>query len=167
MFKKIVKNNIIRFSAAFIAASLLTYFLVAPLVISQLFPQYAIVKSYTNIAVCTDLAPGTPSKVFLPISCNAVDKSHALACISTEISHYFAPAKASANETQLCPLLVSGNDATGAKNPALAVLPIEEKVLQLIITSAIMLGLMLITLAVILIRRRSKRQKVAVTIEQS
>jgi hypothetical protein len=159
MFKKLIQNTTTRYIAAILAACLLVYIVFAPLLIQHLFPQYNIVKKYTNIAVCTDLAPGTPSNVFLPISCSAVDKSKALACISNGASGYVSSKSASPNEKTVCPTLVSGNDTTGKKNPALATLPISESSLQVIVSFLQLLVAIVIMVVLWAIIRALKRKK--------
>lgn len=158
MFKKFLKNIIVWYVAAILAVGLLAYFLISPFLIQSLFPQYEIVNKHLNIAVCTDLAPGTPSKVFLPVSCSTVNKSQTLACIYDN-TNYIAPSKPSNDETLICPMLVSANDSTGIKNSALAVLPITEFQLQIILSLAILATVLIAYLAVFLVTNKIRRKK--------
>lgn len=159
MFKKILKNTIVWYVAAILAVAALAYLLLAPLLIQKFFPQYDVVKKYISVAVCTDLAPGTKSDVFLPINCMEVNKSRSLACISESVSKYVAPAQASADEKLVCPTLVSGLDTTGKKNTALAVHPIEESTHRIIIAATILTSVIAAYTIILLIVVKTRRKK--------
>lgn len=168
MFKKILKNTIVRYAAAVIAVGALAYLLLAPLIIQNIFPQYDIVKKYLSVSICTDLPPDTPSDVFLPISCVDVNKSRSLACISESVSKYVAPAQASDEETFMCPLFVSAFDEAGKKNTALAVLPIEEHALRIIVSATILTSLTAIYVLIwVLVRTRKRRRNTSEIVDQN
>lgn len=160
MLKKFLKNIVVWYIAAILAVGLIAYFLVAPFLIHSLFPQYAIVKKYTNIAVCTDLAPVTPSKVFLPVSCQAIDKAKTIGCIAQGTSSYAAPSSASSDETIACPALVSANDTSGKVNPALARIPIEENTLHTLVAAILLIAAaaIYVTIRIIVDKSRHKKQ---------
>ena len=165
MFKTILKNTIVWYVAAVLAVAALAYLLLAPLLIQQIFPQYDGVKKYISVAVCTDLAPGTKSDVFLPINCMDVNKSRSLACIAESVSIYVAPAKASADETLVCPTLVSGLDTTGKKNTALAVHPIEESTLRIIVSATMLASVAAFYSLVWLIVRRIRKKTPSIDVQ--
>lgn len=142
-----IKNNsIVQAAVAISAGGILAYFLIAPVTISSLFPQYAIIKKYFNTQVCTDLPKGAASAVFLPISCVSLNATRTIGCVY-DTSKYVAPAKATPDELILCPLFISDNDARRIKNPALAVLPIDENGLRNLITISTLGSLIVIYLA--------------------
>lgn len=125
---------------SFIIIAIMTFLFVSPLVIHVLFPQYEIVKRYTVIGVCTDNIT-TNSAVFLPISCKSLKHTSVIGCTSDAVSRYIAPSVSTDDQKTLCPKLVSKTDSTGVKNPALAILPVDEMVLKAEISSLIVLGL--------------------------
>ncbi|MDB5167585.1 MAG: hypothetical protein JWN26_730 [Candidatus Saccharibacteria bacterium] len=140
---------------------LIAYLALVPLLISTAFPQYATVKKYTSIEVCTDLAPGTPSKVFLPVSCISLGSTNKIGCVYNS-PRYVTPSRATSDETKLCPLLTSGVDATGAKNPALAVLPVSENALRNILTISLIAAVAILYILVRVIRRRITQQSLTI-----
>lgn len=142
MWQKLIKNTIVHHALAVVAVFALAYFLASPYIITNSFSQYGIIAAYKDIKVCTDIAAGTPSAVFLPLSCDTIDTSKNLACIHNN-GRYEVPARTTDDARFVCPLLVSQNDTTGAKNPGLAALPIQQGVLQLLLAVAIT-GLLLI-----------------------
>lgn len=155
MWNKILKNRHAKYAIAIVLIGFSTYFLIAPFVLSSFFPQYAILKNYRNVEICTDLPAGTPSSTFLPAPCSQRDQTHTLGCVY-EGSHYVAPAKPTSDEKLLCSLFVSANDARGIKNQALAILPIDENLLHNILTVSIAVFLIAIIIIVELIVRRSR-----------
>ena len=161
MWNTLRKNIVFKYCTAVVAVGLIAYFALVPLLISKAFPQYAITKKYVSIEVCTDLAPGTPSKVFLPVSCASLGALSKIGCVY-DSAKYIAPENATTDEKVVCPTLVSAIDATGARNPALAALPMRETALQNILTLLFMAIVATVYVAFRLIRRHIKKQKSSV-----
>jgi hypothetical protein len=155
MWNKITKNRYVKHAITIIVIGFVTYFLIAPFIISSFFPQYAILKNYRNVEICTDLPAGTPSSTFLPASCASRDQTHTIGCVY-DTSHYATPANPTGDEKLLCPLFVSANDARGIKNQALAMLPIDENILHNILTVSIAVVLIAIVIVVELMIRKSR-----------
>lgn len=150
------KKRLITYVVAFIVVTLTAYFFVAPALMNRFFPQYALMNKYVDAKLCTDLPEGTPSDVFLPARCNAVDKSRTVAC-TYDSSRYSPPAQATDDETKLCPLFVTQNDSRGVKNVAIAMLPIKEDDVRLIITGLLLFTLttLYITIRILIARHKS------------
>jgi|GEM_PF-2355525 len=159
MLNKIIKNKFFGYTIAIVAIAFVTYFLIAPFIVSTFFPQYAVLKNYRNVEICTDLPANTPSSTFLPASCSERDQTHTIGCVYDGL-HYAIPTKPTADEKLLCPLFVSANDARGIKNQALAVLPIDENILHNILTvsSAVILIVVGIFIRLIIKKSRASHQ---------
>jgi hypothetical protein len=155
----VLRNNVVvRYIIAAIVAGAVAYFLVATLAISHFFPQYHLIKNYSKVTVCTNLAPGTPSKFFLPISCTQLNTAHAVGCIyNDKTTNYSAPARPSSAEKTLCPLFVRDNDATGVKNSALPVLPITENAVRNIIATSTFAIFVVIFIVIKMLTRKNRR----------
>jgi hypothetical protein len=153
MWKKIAKNRVVRYIAGGLTFVAVLYFFITPLIIQHLFSQYDIVKKYAAVEVCTDLPPGTPSKVFLPVSCALLSQRKTLGCISDN-KQYLIPAVSTDDQKKVCPLLVNGIDITGVRNPAVPALPMSEQTLKTTLTIAVIGVIVAGYIAYMLIRRR-------------
>ncbi|TAL15031.1 hypothetical protein EPN95_00795 [Patescibacteria group bacterium] len=158
MWNKLIKSTFLKYIIAVLATFLVAYLVLAPLLIKGAFPQYTLVKKYISIEVCTDLAPSTPSKVFLPISCASLGSLNKLGCTYSN-ARYAAPAAPTSDEKTVCPTLVSATDATGAKNPALASLPTSENALRNILVLAMFIIVAGIYILIRVLRHRIVQKK--------
>lgn len=167
MWQKIIKNTVIHHALAVLSVFFLAYFFASPFVIENAFPQYNTISKYKDIKVCTDIPAGTPSAVFLPLSCDTIDMAKNLACIQSG-DRYVTPTRTTDDARFVCPLLVSKNDTTGAKNAGLAALPIDENVLRVLIALAItgsLLTLYTLIRVIVFFIRRPKKQDIEIAHE--
>lgn len=152
------KKRIITHGVAFVIVSLVSYVLIAPAIVGKLFPQYGLMKKYVDVQLCTDLPDGATSAFFLPARCNAINKEKSVAC-TYDSEKYNPPAQATSDETTLCPLFVTQDDARGVKNVAMAQFPIQEIVVHNITAVIVILLWIGLYITFLILKNKLKKRR--------
>lgn len=153
-FIKSVRKILLQYIIPITAAAVLIYVLVAPIIISALFPEYSTLRKYADVQVCVDEKVQKQTGFFLPRSCDSFNGSPSINCVYTNPS-YRAPSSASEDQRILCPTLTP-SILNGTPNYPLPQFKVAENAYILISSLAItlLLALIYVTLRILISRRR-------------
>lgn len=137
------------------------HFLLSPLIVTAIRPEYATLQNYSNAQMCSDASTqAANTAVFQPKDCADVDNAKTIGCVYLDNTRYSAPSNASADQSLVCPLLTSEKD--GVSNPSVPVFAVSPSYYQMIATIVVMsiLTIMYVGVrAIVHSRRRAKRQE--------
>ncbi len=132
----------------------LFYFVLSPLAVDVLLPQYPIAKNYTSLQMCADSRVQDPNlNVFQPRDCSAIDDTKILGCVFDGKFDYKAPSNATSDQSIVCSALKPQDN-----NSSVPVFRVNRKEYEMTvaITTTLIVGVIYIAIRLILSRPKGQ-----------
>lgn len=132
----------------------LFYFVLSPLAVDVLLPQYPIAKNYTSLQMCADSSVQDSSlNVFQPRDCSAIDNTKILGCVFDGKFDYKAPSNATSEQSIVCPTLKPQDN-----NSSVPVFRVNRKEYEMTVavTTTLLVGAIYVAIRLILPRPKTQ-----------